>query len=122
MKKNIQLVGGGVGLHMIFLFICCFSVIHLCLTLCYLMDCSMGSLCFTISEVRSKLMSIENYAIQRLILSLPSLLVLSLSQHSLTSKEQACFKFVSAVTDHRNFGAQENTSLTCFNFFPIYLP
>ena len=53
-----------------------------------------------------------------LILSPPSPLVLSLSQHSFTSKEQACFKFVSAVTDHSNFEAQENMSLTVSTFSP----
>ena len=53
-----------------------------------------------------------------LILSPPSPLVLNLSQHSFTSKEQVCFKSVNAVTDHSNFGPQENKSLTVSTFSP----
>ena len=68
--------------------------------------------------VRSNSCPLKIVPSNRLILSPPSLLVLSLSQHSLTSKEQACFKFVSAVTGHRNFGAQENTPLTVSTFSP----
>ena len=38
-----------------------------------------------------------------------------------SSKEQACFNFMAAVTICSNFGAPE-TSLSLFPLFPIYLP
>ena len=39
-----------------------------------------------------------------------------------SSKEQASFNFVAAVTIHSDFGVQENKICHCFHFFPIYLP
>ena len=40
----------------------------------------------------------------------------------LSSKEQASFNFVDAVTIHNDFGAQENKICHYFHFPPIYLP
>ena len=40
--------------------------------------------------------------------------------HSFSSKEQASFTFMAAVTICSGFGAQENK--ICFHCFPIYLP
>ena len=102
-----------------FLFCCCFSVTRLCLTLLphglqrARLPCASLSL-----GVRSNSCPLKMMPTNHLILSPPSPLVLSLSQHSFTSKEQACFKFVSAVTDHSNFEAQENISLTVSTFSP----
>ena len=42
--------------------------------------------------------------------------------HSFSSKEQASFHFMSAVTICSDFGAQENKFSHCFHCFPIYLP
>jgi len=39
-----------------------------------------------------------------------------------SSKEQASFNFMAAVTVHSDFGAQENEICHCFHFFSIYLP
>ena len=39
-----------------------------------------------------------------------------------SSKEQASFNFMAAVTIHSDFGAQENSICHCFHFFLIYLP
>ena len=33
-----------------------------------------------------------------------------------------CLNFMSTVTIHSNFGAQENNVLRCFHFYPIYMP
>ena len=102
-----------------FLFCCCFSVTQLCLTLLphglqrARLPCASLSL-----GVRSNSCPLKMMPTNHLIRSPPSPLVLSLSQHSFTSKEQACFKFVSAVTDHSNFEAQENISLTVSTFSP----
>ena len=41
---------------------------------------------------------------------------------SFSSKEQASFNFMIAVTVHSDFGAQENNVCHCFHCFPIYLP
>ena len=41
---------------------------------------------------------------------------------SLSSKEQASFSFMAAVTICSDFGAQENKVCHCFHCFPIYLP
>ena len=41
--------------------------------------------------------------------------------HSFPSKEQASSNFVSAVTVHSDFGAQENKICLCFYFFPFCL-
>ena len=41
---------------------------------------------------------------------------------SFSSQEQVSFNFMSAVTIHRDFGAQENKICHCFHFFPIYSP
>ena len=38
--------------------------------------------------------------------------------HSFSCKEQASFNFVTAVTIHSDFGAQENKICHCFHFFP----
>ena len=40
--------------------------------------------------------------------------------HSFSSKEQASFKFVTAVTIHSDFRAQENKICHCFYFYPFY--
>ena len=42
--------------------------------------------------------------------------------HSFSSKEQASFNFMAAVTIRSNFGAQENKICHCFHFPPTYLP
>ena len=39
-----------------------------------------------------------------------------------SSKKQASFNFMAAVTVHSDFGAQENEICHCFQFFSIYLP
>ena len=39
-----------------------------------------------------------------------------------SSKKQASFNFMAAVTICRDFGAQENKVCHCFHCFPIYLP
>ena len=39
-----------------------------------------------------------------------------------SSKGQACFNFMAAVTVHSDFGAQEKKICHCFHFFPFYLP
>ena len=52
-----------------------------------------------------------------------SLLFNTLSRFvSCSSKKQASFNFMPAVTNHSNFGAHENKICHCFHFFPIYLP
>ena len=50
-----------------------------------------------------------------------SLLFNMLSRLIISSKEQASFNFMAAVTIWSDFGAQVNKS-HCFHFFPIYLP
>ena len=42
--------------------------------------------------------------------------------HSFSSKKQASFNFMAAVTIFSDFGAQENKVFHCFHCFPIYLP
>ena len=42
--------------------------------------------------------------------------------HSFSSKEQASFNFMAAVTICSAFGAQEYEVCHCFHFPPIYLP
>ena len=42
--------------------------------------------------------------------------------HSFSSKQQAYFYFITAVTIYSVFGAQENTVCHCFPCFLIYLP
>ena len=39
-----------------------------------------------------------------------------------SSKEQACFHFMAAVTIYSDFGARKNEVSHCFQCFPIYLP
>ena len=41
--------------------------------------------------------------------------------HSFSSKEQASFNFVAAVTICSDFGAQEHKICHCFHFFPYLL-
>ena len=41
--------------------------------------------------------------------------------HSFSSKEQASFNFMTAVTICSDFGAQKNKVIHCFHCFPIYL-
>ena len=48
--------------------------------------------------------------------------VMSLLFNSFSSKEQASFNFVAAVTVPSDFGAQENKICHCFHFCPFYLP
>ena len=45
-----------------------------------------------------------------------------LSRLVFSSKEQASFHFMAAVTICSDFGAQENRVCHCFHYFPIYLP
>ena len=40
--------------------------------------------------------------------------------HSFPSKKQVSFNFMAAVTVHSDFGAQENKTCHCFDFFPFY--
>ena len=48
-----------------------------------------------------------------------SLLFNTLSSfHSFSSKEQASFNFMAAVTVLSDFGAQENKICHCFHFYP----
>ena len=47
--------------------------------------------------------------------------VMSLLFHSFSSKEQASFNFMAAVTICSDFGAQENKVCHCFSSFLIYL-
>ena len=42
--------------------------------------------------------------------------------HNFSSKEQASFNFIAAVTICSDFGAKENKAPHCFHCFPIYLP
>ena len=42
--------------------------------------------------------------------------------HSFSSKEQASFNSMTAVTTCNDFGAQENKVCHCFHCLPIYLP
>ena len=42
--------------------------------------------------------------------------------HSFSSKGQTSFNFMAAVTNHSDFGAQENKVCHCFHFSSIYLP
>ena len=42
--------------------------------------------------------------------------------HNFSSKEQACFHFMAAVTICSDFGVPENKVCHCFHCFPIYLP
>ena len=42
--------------------------------------------------------------------------------HSFSSKEQASFNFMAAITIHSDFGPQESKTCHCFHFFPICLP
>ena len=42
--------------------------------------------------------------------------------HNFSSKEQASFNFMAAVTICSDLGAQENKVCHCFHCFPIYLP
>ena len=41
---------------------------------------------------------------------------------SFSSKEQASFNFMAAVTNCSDFGAQENKVCHCFYYFSVYLP
>ena len=60
---------------------------------------------------------------QNLVSKVMSLLfnLLSSLVHSFSSKEQASFNFIVAVTICSDFGAQENKVSHCFHCFPIYL-
>ena len=42
--------------------------------------------------------------------------------HSFSSKEQASFNFMAALSICSDFGAQENKVCHCFHCFPIYVP
>ena len=54
--------------------------------------------------------------------SLEKTLMLGKIGHSFSSKEQASFNFMAAVTICSDFGAPQNKISHCFLFFPIYLP
>ena len=43
-------------------------------------------------------------------------------RYGFSSKVQVSFPFVTAVTVHSDFGAQENKVCPCFHCFPICLP
>ena len=47
--------------------------------------------------------------------------VMSLLSNMLSSKEQASFNFMAAVSICSDFGAQENKVCHCFHCFPLYL-
>ena len=49
-------------------------------------------------------------------------LICCLVGHSLSSKEQASFNFMVAVTICSDLGAPQNKVCHCFHYFPIYLP
>ena len=49
-------------------------------------------------------------------------LICYLGCHSFSSKEQASFNFMVAVTICSDFGAQKNKVCHCFHYFPVYLP
>ena len=49
-------------------------------------------------------------------------LLFNMLDHSFSSKQQASFNFMAAVTIFSDFGAQENKICHCFHFLPIYLP
>ena len=42
--------------------------------------------------------------------------------HSFSSKEQASFNFMAAVTVSSDFAPQENKICHCFQYYPFYLP
>ena len=42
--------------------------------------------------------------------------------HSFPSKEQVSFHFMAEVSNHSDFGAQENKICHCFYIFLFYLP
>ena len=48
--------------------------------------------------------------------------IMSLLFNSFSSKEQASFNFMAAVTICSDFGAPQNKVSHCFHCFPIYLP
>ena len=50
-----------------------------------------------------------------------NILIRCLGFHNFSSMEQVSFNFVTALTIHSDFGAQENKIYHCFQFFPIYL-
>ena len=49
-------------------------------------------------------------------------LIFNMVCHSFSSKEQASFNIMTAVTIFSDFGAQEDKVCHFFHFFPIYLP
>ena len=49
-------------------------------------------------------------------------LICSLGYQSFSSKEQESSNFMTAVTVHSDFGAQESKICHCFHFFPFDLP
>jgi len=51
-----------------------------------------------------------------------SLFLICCLGHSFSSKEQASFNFMAAVTIYSDFGAQGSKVSHCFHCFPIYLP
>ena len=82
-----------------------------------------ASLSITNSRSLPKFMSIESVMLSNhLILCHPLLLLPSIFCHSFSSKEQASFNFMAAVTICSDFGAQENKVCHCFHCFLIYLP
>ena len=61
--------------------------------------------------------------IQTFALKVMSLLFNTLSRFVIVFlPKQVSFNFVAAVTNHSDFGAQENKVCHCLHFFPIYLP
>ena len=55
--------------------------------------------------------------VMSLLFNIPSRFVITFS-----SKEQASFNFMAAVTICTDLGSEENTVSHCFHCFPIYLP
>ena len=76
-------------------------------------------------EVKSLLMRVKEES-EKTVLKLNTQKLRSCNNnnvcHSFSSKEQASFNFIAAVTIFSDFGTQENKVSHCFHCFPIYLP
>ena len=56
------------------------------------------------------------------VMSLLLNMLSSLVGHNFSSKEQASFNFIAAITICSDFGAPQNEVSHCFHCFPIYFP
>ena len=79
--------------------ICISSVAHSCPTLCYAMDCSPPGF-----PVHQQLPDLTQTHVHRITIQVG---------HSFSSKEQASFNFMAAVTICSDFGAQKNSLTVC---------